>query len=690
MTAAPSTVETTEVITPARGVVDLSMFRECGARLVRAQSIVGTPDDRGVLQEWRVALPAFDRSAYFAGAQKYGIDPSRVTWPDGCNQLQPLVVDELCELKEGGLMIVARLQSGDVLCALPIAGERACAWFGSEPHDLTLRAGTLGHAEFEGAIDLLAVAVAACPVSACAQAWEVAREAPSVRGRLSLRREKRFPEVFESLGWCSWEAFRAEIDERCIAESFDGIRRSRVPVRWAIIDDGWLDGMSTRHTDPRRCDDRALLSFDPHPSRFPSGFADLIARARVAGVERMGLWLNFNGYWEGLHADHRIDKLRAHLTEVRPGVFQPSPDAEASRVFYDAMVGGAADAGFDFVKVDNQAANLNFYRGAVGNAAQAAATNSASLESAAAARFDAMINCMAHNNTCAFSTAHSAVTRCSEDYLKGDEWRAKMHLYHSFANMLYFGPTVWGDHDMFHSSDVVAGGVMARSKAISGGPIYLSDEPDAFVREIIDPLVLPSGRVLRPIAPAAPLPDSVFINPYTDGQAFRVVAPLANGAAAVCAYNLTTPGVPVDAMFAATDYPSAGTMLDDPGQWHEPTEGLLLYEPAAGALARLDDLSSTVKIPPIGDRFALMLPRRCGWAVLGALEMYLSPAACRVLIASQGEVVIRALESLAITVWCDGAAVVCDAGELILRDEPPGTVTVAPDARGMIRLRRSS
>ncbi|MEM9083488.1 MAG: Sip1-related alpha-galactosidase, partial [Planctomycetota bacterium] len=409
------------------GPIDLGVLIRSRDRFIVMADLSGVPDGRGVLQEQELILPDYRSSAYFAGAQRFGIDPERVTWPDGCNQLQPLVYERLADLKEGGLMVLAELSDGRCLCLLPIAGREAVSWFGSKPHDITLRVGTLGDAMYQGHADLLAVAVAECPAAAASNAWSIATRAPTVRGWLTLRQNKTFPRIFERLGWCSWEAFRADIDEGKLRETFRGIGRSDVPIKWAIIDDGWLDGLSTRHTDPRQCDDRALLSFTSNPDRFPDGLSSLVDSMHRAGIEDAGLWLNFNGYWEGLHATHQIRELDSHLFEVKPGVLLPRPSQESSRAFYDTMLLGARHAGFSFLKVDNQAKNLDFYASAVPNAAEASAENSASLEAVSAAGFDAMINCMAHNNVCAFSTVWSAVTRCSEDYLKGDPWRAKMH-----------------------------------------------------------------------------------------------------------------------------------------------------------------------------------------------------------------------------------------------------------------------
>ncbi|MFP4027964.1 MAG: Sip1-related alpha-galactosidase [Candidatus Brocadiia bacterium] len=103
--------------------------------------------------------------------------------------------------------------------------------------------------------------------------------------------------------------------------------------------------------------------------------------------------------------------------------------------------------------------------------------------------------------------------------------------------MLWLGPTVWGDHDMFHSSDTFAGRMMAVSKAVSGGPIYLSDDPDDFNPGHVWPLCDADGRLFGPLAPAVPLPRSADIDPFDHPKPYLVAAPLPNKAAAIVAQS---------------------------------------------------------------------------------------------------------------------------------------------------------
>lgn len=592
------------------------------------------PDGDGLLFSSPLALPNFRRGCYFAPFQKHAINPSLNLWPEAYNQCQPLAIRALSELERKGLFLLLETPDGDFLAVLPLTGDRSMAWFNPLDGELHLESGHYGSSAWAGDLPLLCWARGATPYDACRDVWHLAAaHSPAVvrRGR------KTFPEMFEYLGWCSWEEFKWDISEAGLQEILDHIESSEVPVRWTLFDDGYIDegdGPADREPEgqegevPAHQNERKLDRFSPRKDRFPHGWERLLQR-KGAGreIRWMGVWLNFNGYWGGIRADNHLGPANAHLQGLSPGVKMPKPEAAAARAFYREFVGEQARGGFDFLKVDNQAGNIPFYRGLVPNAVEAAMNNHRALHEAAGERSLPVINCMAHNPPGVFGNGASHVTRCSEDYKKGDLWRAKHHLSNSFTNMLWLGQTVWGDHDMFHSSDDAAGDVMARSKAISGGPIYLSDHPLDFHRERIAPLCFRDGRILRPLAPAVPLPDSIFVDTYDEAAALRVIAPLPHHCAAIAVYNLTAPGQPVRASIDARDYAFAGAMLQDADQaWRVPAEGLVAFDVKTGKSAKLaPGQPIALSLPAFGDEFFVLCPIVDGVAVIGRPDKYLPP-----------------------------------------------------------------
>ena len=53
------------------------------------------------------------------------------------------------------------------------------------------------------------------------------------------RTERRYPEVMEYLGWCSWDSMQIRVNEEGILEKCEEFKTKRIPVKWTIIDDMW-------------------------------------------------------------------------------------------------------------------------------------------------------------------------------------------------------------------------------------------------------------------------------------------------------------------------------------------------------------------------------------------------------------------------------------------------------------------
>ena len=621
-----------------------------GGAGVEVRNVTGAaPDADGVLVRIELDAGPWERGCYWAALQKYDATPDKDIWPDGFNRVQPLAIESFRDLKRGGMFLLLKFADADWLALLPIAAAETLSWLESREDALVLPAGTLGTAEFTGDMPLFAWARDADPYAACRNVWSAAIEHDSVAHSTRLREEKAYPEIFRYLGWCSWEEYKAGITEELLVDAVGKIDRSDLPIRYVLVDDGHLVANEKRQ----------LVSFEPN-EKFRNGWSPLLDLRRADGVRWMGLWLNFNGYWAGVAGDNEMGDLNEQLMPVdipvtagegRPAL-APKQDFLSSVAFFDAMIGAARQAGFDFVKVDNQAKGLRAYLGTP-HPVRAAVNNSQALELACARHMDGLLNCMAHSTTCAFNTRISAVTRCSEDYKVGDLPKARRHLHNSYGNIPWIGQTVWGDHDMFHSNDAVSGRMMAVSKALSGGPIYLSDDPGAFDTGHAAPLCYADGELLRPLAPAAPLPESLLLDPFSDPKPYRVIAPLSGGAAAVAAYNLTEPAQPVSGAVTAADYTDAGAMVQPyGGPWGVPHDGLVIYDSYAGVAMRLEE-GYAFELPEFADLLLLICAVQYGWAVIGRLDKYLSPEAAELLACGESELLLRMVESGPLGIWCE-------------------------------------
>ena len=625
-----------------------------------------TPDSKGVLVSIPLHIPPFVAACYFSSDNK--------GYPRGANRVLPWIVRDFSDLQRKGairnratgepglqgIFAVLQLSSGGWLALLPLAGADTAANLKVGPAGtLSVILTTYGQAPVACDVPLLSWATDQDLYAACRKAWAEALENPMSGARTAWRNQKTYPEAFEYLGWCSWEEYRDQITADLLVQALHKLGTSGLPFRWLLVDDGHLQAKVVGKGQRP-----ALTSFAPN-QKFPEGWYPLLSLRNPQHIRWMGLWLNFNGYWGGVSPENSFSpEVRNTLQQVNPRTLMPSPENNAPLRFYSAYLGAAADAGFDFLKIDDQAENIHHYAGTA-NPVRASRLCQEAKELTCHDRFRGLMNCMAHNTVCVFNTRYSAVTRCSIDYKAGDAIKGRSHLMQSFHNLLWMGQTVWGDHDMFHSSDKFAGRVMAVSKALSGGPIYLSDAPDRIITEYVRPLCYEDGRLLRPLAPAVVMPDSATLDALNDpSAAYRVMAPLANGCLAIAAYNLVDRDQPVTVpgKVRPADYPLAsGMILPYPGPWGLPAEGLVVYDWYAGRGRKLE-AEYAFELSGLSDKLLLLCPVKHGWAVIGRADKYLSPAAIESWRAQNNLLEVSLVESGPLLVWSErGIPMIKDA-----------------------------
>ncbi|PIA52521.1 hypothetical protein AQUCO_01000414v1 [Aquilegia coerulea] len=96
-------------------------------------------------------------------------------------------------------------------------------------------------------------------------------------------------------------------------------------------------------------------------------------------------------------------------------------------------------------------------------------------------------------------------------------WLQGCHMVYCAYNSLWMGNFFHPDWDMFQSTHPCAK-FHAASRAISGGPIYVSDNVGKHDFELLKSLALPDGSILRCESYALPTRDCLFEDPLHDGK----------------------------------------------------------------------------------------------------------------------------------------------------------------------------
>ena len=424
-------------------------------------------------------------------------------------------------------------------CLVPMVGEhwKATVNGGTETElCLELSAGVGGSMSMEEPLYILAEGDSVGEAVHCAFT-RLARE----KG-IPMRQERRLPEQFRSLGWCSWNAFYTDVDETGLRQKAGEFTQKSVPVRWMIIDDGWMSTQDTFLTD-----------FTPDRKKFPKGFSQMVKDIRQnSAIQKFGVWHALGGYWSGVQKGSVLAEQEAeHLKECTNGLLVPSPEHGAA--FYQHWYQLLRRQGIEFVKVDGQSTAARYFENTLPVSSAVRGMNEA-LESGASLMDNNILNCMGMAMENILARPSSAVSRNSDDFFPNREGSFTEHLLENAYNAIYHDELYCCDWDMFWTSHP-DGRKHSLLRAISGGPVYFSDRVGETNPDVLKPLAYLDGSLPMMIRSAKPTEDCVFSDPRSGGVLkLHNAAPWGSVmAGGIAVYNLT--GEQQNFSFAPSDIP---------------------------------------------------------------------------------------------------------------------------------------
>jgi raffinose synthase len=336
--------------------------------------------------------------------------------------------------------------------------------------------------------------------------WAVEQIAERL-GTFRLRTQKPVPQWVNYLGWCTWDAFYMEVTAEKVIEGLASFKRGGFCPRLVILDGGWQDEKENQ-----------LWSFGANPERFPQGLKPVVDRARADyGVKVFGAWHTLQGYWDGVHPQGDLaGKYQLVHTENKAGNMpDPTPRKrclvhpdDVGRFFGDYH-GYLQSQGVSMVKVDNQGSLDHFSTREAPPTATMRAYQYALQESELAHFQGESLHCMSNTTDAAYHLKAANVWRSSQDFFPAEPKTYGLHILDNALNSLWVRAFALPDWDMFQSAHP-AGPFHAAARAISGGPIYVSDKPDSHDFGLLAKLALSDGQILRSSQPALPARDSLF------------------------------------------------------------------------------------------------------------------------------------------------------------------------------------
>ncbi len=438
---------------------------------------------------------------------------------------------------------------------------------------------------------------------------------------VKTRDERPYPAIMEYLGWCSWDAMQIRVCEEQLLEKCEEFREKNIPVKWAILDDMWghvEDFYDKEYTDfggmLQVMHNARLDSFAADPRRFPHGLDGCIDRMKAYGLT-VGMWHPTTGYWRGMNPDgDGVKQVGADAFITTPsGHYIHSWEQDKAYRFYDAYHRYLRDCGARFVKVDNQSMTRRFYKG-LAPVGEVARSFHNAIEASATAHFDGvMINCMGTASEDMWNRTDSPISRCSGDFMPEDAAWFRTHITQCAYNGLIQGQFYHCDWDMWWTDDeqAVKNSIL---RAVSGGPIYVSDKIGRSRREVLMPLVLEDGRILRCDRTGVPTADCLTTDARVDGHVFKIQNSCGNSGV-VAAFNLDENGGAVTGLISPHDVD--GLVGDT----------FAVYEHFSRELTilRAED-SLDITLDNIDDfRLYVIVPVVDGFAAIGRVDKFISP-----------------------------------------------------------------
>ncbi|XP_047980731.1 stachyose synthase-like [Salvia hispanica] len=265
-------------------------------------------------------------------------------------------------------------------------------------------------------------------------------------------------------------------------------------------------------------------------------------RTNFKGLDDIYVWHALAGAWGGVRPGATHLKAKIVPCKLSPGLDGTMTDLAVVKIiegsiglvdpdqaddFYDSMHSYLAKVGITGVKVD-VIHTLEYVSEDYGGRVDLAKAYYKGLSKSLNKNFNGtgLISSMQQCNDFFFlGTEQISMGRVGDDFWfqdpNGDPmgvyWLQGVHMIHCAYNSMWMGQFIQPDWDMFQSDHCCAK-FHAGSRAICGGPVYVSDSLGGHNFNLLRKLVFPDGTIPKCVHFALPTRDCLFKNPLFDSK----------------------------------------------------------------------------------------------------------------------------------------------------------------------------
>lgn len=334
---------------------------------------------------------------------------------------------------------------------------------------------------------------------------------------------------YDGLAYCTWNSLGQDLSEEKLLNALDTLKKNGIKIVNLIIDDNWqsLDNKGQSQFK------RGWTGFEANKEGFPNGLKHAIEKIRKnhANIEHIAVWHALLGYWGGISPDGQIAKdyktKRVKKVDGVAGGTMTAIDPDDIHRFYDDFYSFLLSAGIDSVKADAQFF-LDLLEDPEDRVRFTAAYQDAWTISTLRHFQTKAISCMSQAPQIIFhsqipTNKPQILLRNSDDFFPDIPSSHPWHIFCNAHNALFTQHlSVLPDWDMFQTSHPYAS-FHGAARCISGGPVYITDEPGKHDIDLINQMTAPTVKgnsiILRPSVVGRAM--NMYHN-YNEGQMLKV------------------------------------------------------------------------------------------------------------------------------------------------------------------------
>ncbi|CAI7586058.1 unnamed protein product [Penicillium viridicatum] len=345
-------------------------------------------------------------------------------------------------------------------------------------------------------------------------------------------------EWFDGLTYCTWNGLGQDLSEEKIFHALDSLKANGINIVNLIIDDGW----QTNDNEGESQFKQGWKQFEAHSRGFPKGLKHTVEGIHQAHptIEHVAVWHALLGYWGGISPDGDLaQRFKTKQVKIKDptanGPMAENPldgtilaiDPDDIKRFYDEFYSYLTSVGIDSVKTDAQffldlledPVDRRRFMTSYQDAWSIASLQHFSTRSISCGSMTPQIIFHSQMPT----NKPTLPLRNSDDFFPGVVASHPWHVFCNAHNALFTRYlNVLPDWDMFQTSHAYAS-FHAAARCVSGGPIYITDEPGKHDLTLLDQMTAPTVKGITVILRPSVIGRTIDIyHDYNEGHVLRV------------------------------------------------------------------------------------------------------------------------------------------------------------------------